>query len=120
MQKTAYDMRICDWRSDVCSSDRLAESFSWSRRPSRRRQGAGRPARSCEQPVDIPARIGLFVVKPVTEQTVAAAQPVLYSAIVAGQSGIVAAGSPLGGVAFRDLSTAHQVNSNEPADRMAR
>src|SRR3546814_6256154 len=98
-------MRISDWSSDVCSSDlgarRRAESCSWSRRPSRRRQGAGRPARSCEQPVDIPARIGLFVVKPVTEQPVAAAQPVLDAVIVAGQAGIVAAAPPFGGDAFR-------------------
>src|SRR3546814_13763928 len=26
-QKTAYDMRISDWSSDVCSSDLLADSF---------------------------------------------------------------------------------------------
>src|SRR3546814_2736160 len=28
-QKTAYDMRIIDWSSDVCSSD-LENLFSWS------------------------------------------------------------------------------------------
>src|SRR3546814_19567724 len=120
MQKTAYDMRICDWRSDVCSSDRLAESFSWSRRPSRRRQGAGRPARSCEQPVDIPARIGLFVVKPVTEQPVAAAQPVLDAVIVAGQAGIVAAAPPFGGDAFRSLVPAHRVDGPAAAGTLRR
>src|SRR3546814_4291925 len=27
-QKTAYDMRISDWSSDVCSSDLEAEDFS--------------------------------------------------------------------------------------------
>src|SRR3546814_6559993 len=27
MQKTAYEMRICDWSSDVCSSDLLAEHW---------------------------------------------------------------------------------------------
>src|SRR3546814_6307994 len=31
-QKTAYDMRISDWSSDVCSSDLSAEKiFGWSR-----------------------------------------------------------------------------------------
>src|SRR3546814_1147393 len=29
-QETAYEMRISDWSSDVCSSD-LAASFDWSR-----------------------------------------------------------------------------------------
>src|SRR3546814_3941149 len=33
-QKTAYEMRISDWSSDVCSSD-LARAFRW--RGSRRR-----------------------------------------------------------------------------------
>src|SRR3546814_17529507 len=31
-QKTAYEMRISDWSSDVCSSDLLAVAwFAWSR-----------------------------------------------------------------------------------------
>src|SRR3546814_2091973 len=39
-QKTAYEMRISDWSSDVCSSDlRTAAYAGRSRRP--RRDGAG-------------------------------------------------------------------------------
>src|SRR3546814_9544090 len=46
-QKTAYEMRISDWSSDVCSSD-LAASLARRRRPSdaaAARHGAGRPQR---------------------------------------------------------------------------
>src|SRR3546814_17068915 len=42
-QKTAYEMRISDWSSDVCSSDLLFGTLSWLRtggRLSRRRFGA--------------------------------------------------------------------------------
>src|SRR3546814_4168420 len=28
-QKTAYEMRISDWSSDVCSSDLLVEGYPW-------------------------------------------------------------------------------------------
>src|SRR3546814_3091129 len=31
MQKTAYEMRISDWSSDVCSSDLTASRRLWSR-----------------------------------------------------------------------------------------
>src|SRR3546814_6383257 len=31
-QKTAYEMRISDWSSDVCSSD-LANGVAWARQP---------------------------------------------------------------------------------------
>src|SRR3546814_13734906 len=60
-QKTAYEMRISDWSSDVCSSD-LSAAFHHlqdrlsNRRPSRHAGGenrthpAGRPARSCSGP----------------------------------------------------------------------
>src|SRR3546814_7315013 len=37
-QKTAYEMRISDWSSDVCSSDLLDEEVSW---PRARRGAAG-------------------------------------------------------------------------------
>src|SRR3546814_5662932 len=36
-QKTAYDMRISDWSSDVCSSDLHAEHRARSTRDARRR-----------------------------------------------------------------------------------
>src|SRR3546814_1948560 len=43
-QKTAYEMRISDWSSDVCSSD-LPADFTLSRRgPLRARNAAGREA----------------------------------------------------------------------------
>src|SRR3546814_9373789 len=29
-QKTAYEMRISDWSSDVCSSDLTEQAFRWS------------------------------------------------------------------------------------------
>src|SRR3546814_4403935 len=38
-QKTAYEMRISDWSSDVCSSDLPVDS-----RPRRARRGGGAPA----------------------------------------------------------------------------
>src|SRR3546814_15165145 len=44
-QKTAYEMRMSDWSSDVCSSDLLAEMVSGAvnqRGPGARRQQAGR------------------------------------------------------------------------------
>src|SRR3546814_571037 len=37
-QETAYDMRISDWSSDVCSSD-LPFAFLWRLRPALRRGG---------------------------------------------------------------------------------
>src|SRR3546814_7288695 len=32
-QKTAYEMRISDWSSDVCSSDLFADSITWRLKP---------------------------------------------------------------------------------------
>src|SRR3546814_8730739 len=32
-QKTAYEVRISDWSSDVCSSDLAAPCLGWQRRP---------------------------------------------------------------------------------------
>src|SRR3546814_1394841 len=45
-QKTAYEMRISDWSSDVCSSDLAAPQRPWrsASRPSRSASGRGRPA----------------------------------------------------------------------------
>src|SRR3546814_13819641 len=40
-QKTAYEMRISDWSSDVCSSD-LASALGRGGRSARRRGGPGR------------------------------------------------------------------------------
>src|SRR3546814_14309633 len=42
MQKTAYEMRISDWSSDVCSSDLLSASVARGR--AARRTGAPGPA----------------------------------------------------------------------------
>src|SRR3546814_4513511 len=54
-QKTAYEMRISDWSSDVCSSDLLRE-----RRRRRRFARSGcRPRRNRgSSPVPSPAKIG--------------------------------------------------------------
>src|SRR3546814_6921761 len=35
-QKTAYEMRISDWSSDVCSSDLLRRGSHWSSTPMQR------------------------------------------------------------------------------------
>src|SRR3546814_9170662 len=53
-QKTAYEMRISDWSSDVCSSD-LGRGAKRSLRPHRRR--SGEPAR---QPPAAGARLQGF------------------------------------------------------------
>src|SRR3546814_8489896 len=42
-QKTAYEMRISDWSSDVCSSDLLIAPLSSSERTRRRKGGAVNP-----------------------------------------------------------------------------
>src|SRR3546814_5974532 len=41
-QKTAYEMRISDWSSDVCSSDLPGDRQDGGRAPGRRRNGAHR------------------------------------------------------------------------------
>src|SRR3546814_6198606 len=43
-QKTAYEMRISDWSSDVCSSDLYGGSHSVSRTAPWRRRACGNPA----------------------------------------------------------------------------
>src|SRR3546814_4378585 len=55
-QKTAYEMRISDWSSDVCSSD-LGAGARWRRAGvpclharQRARAAAGRPVRACGGP----------------------------------------------------------------------
>src|SRR3546814_7047192 len=47
-QKTAYEMRISDWSSDVCSSD-LARSGRGCR-PTRTQCGFRRPPQQCGEP----------------------------------------------------------------------
>src|SRR3546814_7292454 len=72
-----------------CRQDarRRAGSCSWSRRPARRNpfRGRFRAYRSCEDPVDIPARVGLFVVEPVAKEPEAATLGILDAVIVARQ-----------------------------------
>src|SRR3546814_3822562 len=47
-QKTAYEMRISDWSSDVCSSDlRLAQSQKEDKRSDK---GRGQDQKDCENP----------------------------------------------------------------------
>src|SRR3546814_3914591 len=42
-QKTAYEMRISDWSSDVCSSDLRTAEEDVAVRPCRRSHGKGQP-----------------------------------------------------------------------------
>src|SRR3546814_6684684 len=53
-QKTAYDMRISDWSSDVCSSDLLGPDVRW--------QGVSDLGvdRGCKRPVSCERRAGPF------------------------------------------------------------
>src|SRR3546814_2633300 len=44
-QKTAYEMRISDWSSDVCSSD-LVDASRYAARPRQRCRGRGRTGRA--------------------------------------------------------------------------
>src|SRR3546814_5094035 len=99
---------------------RRAGGCSWSRRPVRRRPGAGRDTRSCEQPVDIPARIGLFVVEPMAKQPVAAAPDILDAVIVARQPLVVAAAPPFGGDALGPFVAAHRMKRPAPAEALRR
>src|SRR3546814_2957145 len=50
-QKTAYEMRISDWSSDVCSSDLFGQRPDRPVRPGQLRRGQGRHARSEERRV---------------------------------------------------------------------
>src|SRR3546814_18300730 len=56
-QKTAYEMRISDWSSDVCSSD-LSPSRTADPKPSPSRGGLGGDGFpvSCSEPVHAPNR----------------------------------------------------------------
>src|SRR3546814_7013338 len=47
-QKTAYEMRISDWSSDVCSSD-LGTDDGWDRAVVRQGRHVGRPVRLPER-----------------------------------------------------------------------
>src|SRR3546814_6703590 len=52
-QKTAYEMRISDWSSDVCSSDLLCRSYRPRHPPARRKRAAEPPARDrCSPPAN--------------------------------------------------------------------
>src|SRR3546814_13770282 len=84
------------------------------------RSGAGRDTRSCEQPVDIPARIGLFVVEPMAKQPVAAAPDILDAVIVARQPLVVAAAPPFGGDALGPFVAAHRMKRPAPAEAIGR
>src|SRR3546814_1148557 len=52
-QKTAYEMRISDWSSDVCSSD-LGAGYGGGPLNFRRRDGAWRPFRRARTARDVP------------------------------------------------------------------
>src|SRR3546814_15658452 len=54
-QKTAYEMRISDWSSDVCSSDLLREMIHRGRRHRERRCAPNEHARDARAELD-PAR----------------------------------------------------------------
>src|SRR3546814_1971566 len=53
MQKTAYEMRISDWSSDVCSSD-LSTGVGKAGRPGQSNKGRGRTGRKKQREVDLP------------------------------------------------------------------
>src|SRR3546814_5214314 len=49
-QKTAYEMRISDWSSDVCSSDlnvEIGPVADWTEEGARRREASALPRRGC-------------------------------------------------------------------------
>src|SRR3546814_5296019 len=75
-QKTAYEMRISDWSSDVCSSD-LALSSSWPA-SARRQAAAVRRAWPADQPADhpvlYPRRLGRTLVRESDQAGVAGLQ----------------------------------------------
>src|SRR3546814_7005133 len=59
-QKTAYELRISDWSSDVCSSDLGASSNSTrSKMPSRTGAGQTRDSIRPSQSHQVPLRAGL-------------------------------------------------------------
>src|SRR3546814_7658579 len=51
-QKTAYEMRISDWSSDVCSSDLDGDRHAASRTRGRGSGGDGRPCACVRRPAD--------------------------------------------------------------------
>src|SRR3546814_19439264 len=54
-QKTAYEVRISDWSSDVCSSDLHRRPHRAARGPHRRRRDAAASARSAPRGAAAPA-----------------------------------------------------------------
>src|SRR5690606_268321 len=91
----------------------------WWQRPVRQKR-AGRRGCSCKQPVDIPARIRLFLIESVAEQPVAAAAVVLNSVIVARQPLIVAAAPPFRGNALGPFVAANRMQCAAPAKTLWR
>src|SRR3546814_5013786 len=59
-QKTAYEMRISDWSSDVCSSDLLVHRRDGTPASSTARRGTGDASR-VPPPTKNPAEAGFFV-----------------------------------------------------------
>src|SRR3546814_3586051 len=57
-QKTAYEMRISDWSSDVCSSDLPQPASSGGRLRTRKTAPSSSKARHCQVPECNPARGG--------------------------------------------------------------
>src|SRR3546814_2046745 len=54
-QKTAYEMRISDWSSDVCSSDLSVEHVDGQPHDVRRQEEELRPLRQADEQVDAAA-----------------------------------------------------------------
>src|SRR3546814_5469385 len=74
-QKTAYEMRISDWSSDVCSSDLLpaATAVLWHARQSRTPTGRKVSLGGCNHPQDTTWFMGVGAGRsPVTFDTVQA------------------------------------------------
>src|SRR3546814_11566896 len=91
-QKTAYEMRISDWSSDVCSSDLLISLASWSPRtsastnwslpsPSAPTSAIDLAVRERSMPISAATSSQVFcvgVINPKRDDTVAAAAEALY------------------------------------------
>src|SRR3546814_6608066 len=67
-QKTAYDMRISDWSSDVCSSD-------LSQRRDQRRRAPGRQRRSDRSVVRKGRKLMRFKLTPYAQNSLALTHP---------------------------------------------
>src|SRR3546814_9843502 len=58
-QKTAYEMRISDWSSDVCSSDLCAHLLRVSKHRPKSAEGFVKPAHWTNEPVPRPKAVDL-------------------------------------------------------------